>query len=109
MKDSISAELLKQIEADEKTVAAKLKLLRLRAGIELDDFAEALGIDDEDLIAFENGKEAIPASVIALACALSGVPFGYFFDEEDEDDSMNNLASSNVKARATEEQYALLS
>ena len=95
MKNFISTDLQKNIEADEKAIAARLKNLRVKAVITLEEFADALGVQPAELAAYENGDEDVPASVIALVCALSGVPFEYFFNEEKEEVGMKVHAASN--------------
>ena len=101
MSDVISAELLKKIESDEKTIATKLKTLRVRAGIEVDAFAEALGVEDSELFSYEDGSVDVPASVIALVCALSGVSLEYFFDEDEDEDlaTLENISSLNESGK----------
>lgn len=82
MENFEAIEVKSSIDADEKNISIKLSCLRRKAGISCDEFAEALGIEEEELEAYENGSEHVPASVIALVCALSGVPFEYFFGDE---------------------------
>jgi transcriptional regulator with XRE-family HTH domain len=103
MNEIISAELLKKIEADEKTIAARLKTLRTRVGIEVDAFAEALGVEEAELAAYENGSEDVPASVIALVCALSGVSFEYFFDEYEDEEALDAAVSRGSEKVSAEE------
>lgn len=71
------------IDAEEKAIAAKLRALRIDARISCAEFAEALDLELEELISYEDGLEPIPASVIALVCALSGTPYGHFFSKTD--------------------------
>lgn len=108
MNEIISAELLKKIEADEKVIATRLKTLRTRVGIEVDAFAEALGVEEAELVSFENGTVDVPASVIALVCALSGVSFEYFFDEDEDEEVLENLSSLNVADVSSKEQATVL-
>lgn len=97
MNQIISEELMKKIEADEKVIAARLKTLRTRVGIEIDAFAEALGVEDAELVSYENGSVDVPASVIALVCALSGVSFEYFFDEDEDEEVLESLSALSVE------------
>ncbi len=103
MDEVISAELLKKIEADERTIAARLKNLRTRVGIEQDDFAEALGVETAELVSYEEGEVEVPASVIALVCALSGVSFEFFFDEDEDEEALDNLV---IRTEAPAEESA---
>ena len=96
MEDFISVEVNDAIEENEKAIAAKLRALRVRACIRLDEFAEALGVETGELAAYEDGTESVPASVIAMVCALSGVPFEHFFGEEEEESSGSPLRSVKV-------------
>lgn len=89
MEDFVSVEVTNAIEASERAIAAKLRSLRVRACISLVEFAEALGVETSELESYENGMEGVPASVIAMVCALSGVPFDYFFGEEDNNETEN--------------------
>jgi|GEM_PF-4306932 len=105
MEDFISEEVKMSIEADEMAVSAKLRSLRVRACISIDEFAEALGVENSELEAYENGIEHVPASVIAMACALSGMSYEYFFGEEMEEAAFPGV----VRSASYEEQPALLS
>ncbi len=105
MESFISEEVKMSIEADEQSVCAKLKNLRVRSCIAINEFAEALGVENAELESYENGIEHVPASVIAMACALSGTSYEYFFGEESKEPSVASISH----AIAYEEQAALLS
>jgi len=105
MEDFISEEVKMSIEADERAISAKLRNLRVRSCITIDDFAEALGVESSELEAYENGIENVPASVIALACALSGTAYEHFFCEQIEEVVFQAEAHSALY----EKQPALLS
>ncbi len=82
MENYLSADVNTMVAAHDKAIAKKLRGLRVRACINLDEFAEALGVETAELESYENGSENVPASVIAMVCAISGVPFEHFFNDE---------------------------
>lgn len=98
MENFVSVEVNMTIEANERAIAAKLRNVRVRACITLKEFAEALGVETEELESYENGSEDVPASVIALTCALSGVPFEYFFGEESYEPTIHHVAMTEKQA-----------
>ncbi len=106
MKNFISTDLQKSIEADERAIASRLRNLRVSSVISLEEFAEALGVEADELASYEDGSEDVPASVIALVCALSGVPFEYFFGAEDESEIYTASPRKNI---AIEEHAVFLS
>lgn len=71
------------VDEKDRLVASKVFTLRTRAGIERDDLAEVIGIDEAVLSDYELGKAPIPASDLSLISAVFGVKFEYFYDEEE--------------------------
>lgn len=98
MENFESVEIKSSIDADEKNISIKLNNLRKKAGISCDEFAEALGVEEEELESYENGSQHVPASVIALVCALSGVSFDYFFGEEIIEPAFQNVRAPEEHA-----------
>ena len=93
------------IEADEMAISAKLRSLRVGACIDINEFAEALGVEAAELESYESGVENVPASVIAMACSIFGIPYEYFFGEEAREDDF----PVEISLSACEEQPAILS
>src|SRR5437870_5608905 len=100
MENFESVDLSNIIDADEKNIAAKLLKLRVQAGISCEDFAEALGVETNELIAYEDCSEHVPASVIAMVCAISGVPMEHFFGTEHSQDADSNSVIAEEHAAA---------
>jgi transcriptional regulator with XRE-family HTH domain len=106
MEQNFLDETISEIEMNEKIVATKLRGLRVGACIRLDEFAEALGVEVGELASYEDGSENIPASVIAMACALSGTSFDYFFGEESG--NIEKTYQSPVRHINTQEEAVIL-
>ncbi len=69
------------LSQDEKRISARLLHLRHCLNISIEQLAYALEIEEEELIRYENGKEAIPASIIVLAAIALGVKPNYFYGQ----------------------------
>ena len=103
MRNFVSDDLGAAIATEEKIISQKLKALRVSAGLGCAEFADALDIEESDLQAYENGAEAVPASVIALVCALTGAPYEHFFGNADEHGYSNAYQDGVVAAEVMEE------
>lgn len=107
MKNFESGDLNNTIAAEEKVIAAKLRDLRVGAGISCAEFADALSIEPSELQEYEDGVEAVPASIIALVCALSGTPYEHFFGGDDEGEGDPRVADI-VAAAAISQEHAVV-
>jgi transcriptional regulator with XRE-family HTH domain len=95
-----TTDIVTEIAVNDKIIAKKLRDLRVRSCINLDEFAEALGVETFELESYENCSSAVPASVIAMVCALSGVPFEHFFGKEEESFSPALSGAKTAKEQA---------
>jgi transcriptional regulator with XRE-family HTH domain len=109
MESFTSPDLETTIKTAEQNIASKLKELRRSLGTSCADFAEALNLTKSELEAYEDNSEDIPASVIALVCALSGVPFSYFFGQDDENHTSTITNHSTVYHTTAKEEQPVLS
>jgi transcriptional regulator with XRE-family HTH domain len=104
MVSSTHASFVKDVvDQEERNIAERLLRLRTRLGIERDQLALAIGLQEADIFAFENAVDAIPASTLAMISAVVGIDINYFFSDEDWD------IISEAYTAVTHKESALLS
>ena len=85
---------------DEAAIGAKIKMLRLQRGLNLQDLAKAAGFSKGYLSKVENSDKAPPVStLINLAKALA-VNISAFFDEEEEKTTITLVKKNELKTMA---------
>lgn len=87
------------LEPEEQNVANKLARLRIKLKIGSLELAHMVGIDEQELLSYEQADEPIPASILAMISIVLGVDMEYFFDEDEQKESnpVLELALNNAE------------
>lgn len=67
------------IEREERLIASRLFKVRTQLGIEREDLAAMVGVDDHELRDFEFGITPVPASTLLMLALAMGIEIQYFF------------------------------
>jgi len=92
---------------EEKIIAERLLNTRIKLGISRYNLARTVGIDESELVKYENAIEAIPASTLLMISVAMGLDFEYFYYDNIMVEGF--MSDSISHHQITEERPALLS
>lgn len=72
-----------RLDKEDERIAQRLKSLRERLDVDLNELAEAANLDSVQLTRYEAALEPIPASDLLVLSVLLGTEMEYFFEDND--------------------------